>query len=333
MSKTPRATSMKSTFSKVASVAARVAGIAALVTGFFQGSCFAAALGAQPAPDTFAVADCNWNHPGANPFMGDVVAAVDRYQDIAPAVRARLKARMAKRDYDEVVEIRRDSIAGRNDYGSEIADMHFGTRQLCHRVTRAAWSAQMQERGLVYCEQDQCLLVPTICRNVSRIQRRAVHNEPMHAIFVPGPAAGFAPGSEADDAAVLLPAGPIGWAPGGSVGSSVIGVSGGAAGLAFTQAGGGSGGLGGGMGGAGGGAVNPRASRADAAYALVDEPSGPRQSAKIVSVDTDRPASVGIDQATIAAPVPEPQTWALMAVGLLTLLRVAARRRRKPSQV
>ena len=124
---------------------------------------------------------CSWDRPGVDPFMGDVVAAVDRYQDISPDVRQRIKARMAKREYDDIVSIRRDSITSRGKarYGSTIRDMHFGKDRLCHSVSRAAWSPQMQERGLVYCDGGTCILVPTVCRNVSRIARAEV--APAHA--------------------------------------------------------------------------------------------------------------------------------------------------------
>jgi hypothetical protein len=114
---------------------------------------------------------CTWDRPGHNPFMGDVVAAVDRYQDIPGTTRAKLKARMAARQYDEIATIRRDSITGRARYAPEIRDMHFGQGQLCRSVTRAGWAPTMQELGLVYCEDGHCILVPTVCRNVSRIQR------------------------------------------------------------------------------------------------------------------------------------------------------------------
>ena len=118
-----------------------------------------------------ALPQCSWDRPGVNPFMGDVVAAVDRYQDILPATRAKLKARMEKRQYDEIVTITRDAIRGKAQYDSQIRDMHFGAGSLCGTVTRARWTDQTQERGLVYCEDGQCILVPTVCRNVSRITR------------------------------------------------------------------------------------------------------------------------------------------------------------------
>jgi hypothetical protein len=115
---------------------------------------------------------CSWDRPGHDPFTGDVVAALDRYTDIPPDVRQRLQQRMARRQYDDLVSIRRDSIEGRHRYDARIRDMHFGERRVCGEVSRAAWSAQVQERGLVYCDSGQCILVPTVCRNVSRIARR-----------------------------------------------------------------------------------------------------------------------------------------------------------------
>jgi len=114
---------------------------------------------------------CSWDRPGVNPFMGDVVAAVDDYKDIPQAARTKLKARVEARSYDEIATIRRDAIVGQAKYGAEIRDMHFGAGSVCRTVTRAKWTPQTEERGLVYCEETHCIIVPTVCRNVSRIKR------------------------------------------------------------------------------------------------------------------------------------------------------------------
>jgi hypothetical protein len=114
---------------------------------------------------------CSWDRPGVNPFMGDVVAAVDHYPDIPAATREKLKARMKARSYDDIAVIERDGIKGKGTYAPEIRDMHFGPGAVCRTVTRVKWTATTQERGLVYCEDGQCILVPTVCRNVSRIRR------------------------------------------------------------------------------------------------------------------------------------------------------------------
>lgn len=113
---------------------------------------------------------CSWDRPGVNPFMGDVVAAVDRYQDIPVAARAALKRRIAARQYDEIATISREGIAGAYRY-ENLRDMHFGKGTICRTVTRERWTPATQERGLVYCQDSHCLIVPTVCRNVSRVDR------------------------------------------------------------------------------------------------------------------------------------------------------------------
>ena len=140
------------------------------LAAFIGASSASAATGTQ-APRRERVEQCNWDRPGHSPFMGDVVAAIDRYSDIPTAVRVRLKQRMQARQYDEMVVIRRDSIVGREAYEPTIRDMHFGLDRVCHQVSRTGWTPQMHERGLVYCEQGHCILIPTVCRNVSRIVR------------------------------------------------------------------------------------------------------------------------------------------------------------------
>ena len=134
------------------------------------------------APDAVAAAGasvqrlsaCSWDKPGHDPYMGDLVASIDDYADLPADVRARLKARVAQRDYDDIATIRRDAIEGQRAYEPEIRDMHFGTRQMCASVSRTAWPAEHQERGLVYCDGDTCLIVPTVCRNLSRVTRRSL---------------------------------------------------------------------------------------------------------------------------------------------------------------
>jgi hypothetical protein len=118
-----------------------------------------------------AEANCSWDHPGGNPFTGDPVAAVDHYTDIAPDVRAVLKERIAAHHSDEIVTIHRDSISGKHEYDPQIRDMHFGAATVCGTVSRAQWQPRKVERALVYCEQGECIIVPAICGNVSRVTR------------------------------------------------------------------------------------------------------------------------------------------------------------------
>jgi MYXO-CTERM domain-containing protein len=128
----------------------------------------AAALAFTPAA---TLPTCSWDKPGHDPFMGNVVEAVERYTNIPLEVRDRLKQRMAARQYDEIVTIGRDAITGQQRYAADIRDMHFGNGRVCRTVSRSAWAPSAVERGLVYCEAGHCILVPTVCRNVSRITR------------------------------------------------------------------------------------------------------------------------------------------------------------------
>lgn len=116
-------------------------------------------------------ANCSWDHPGGNPFTGDPVAAIDHYTDISPDIRAALKERIAARHSDEIVTIHRDSISGKHEYDPQIRDMHFGAATVCGTVSRAQWKPRKVERALVYCEQGECIIVPAICGNVSRVTR------------------------------------------------------------------------------------------------------------------------------------------------------------------
>lgn len=115
--------------------------------------------------------NCSWDRPGANPFTGDPVAAVDHYPDIAPEIRAALKERIAARKSDEIVTIHRDSISGNREYDPAIRGMHFGANTVCNTVSRSKWAPRKVERALVYCEQNECIIVPAICGNVSRVTR------------------------------------------------------------------------------------------------------------------------------------------------------------------
>ncbi|MYM22555.1 PEP-CTERM sorting domain-containing protein [Duganella sp. FT135W] len=116
---------------------------------------------------------CSWDNPGHNPYTGSTAAAIDRYTDIPEAVRSTLKRRLAEGQSDDKVDITRDGINGKYQYGAAIRDMHFGRASVCGTVTRSKWSASRSEPGAVYCVDQHCILVPRICGNVSRITRNA----------------------------------------------------------------------------------------------------------------------------------------------------------------
>lgn len=278
-----------------------------------------------------SLASCSWDRPGANPFMGDVVAAVDRYQDIPVEVRKTLKKRIAARQYDELATIKRDSIEGAYRY-TDLRDMHFGKGTICQTVTREKWKDTTQERGLVYCEDGHCLIVPTVCRNVSRITRAPMRNalaeEP---IGPPDPAPTFLAGNTApgelqfeapsagggrsfalgaSGASPVLPGGSdAGLASGGGTFDDLLPASIGSGGLPYVPAvsptfasltGGSLPGIGGGTSGGG----------------LPGLPGVP-----------------GVGPGSIATPIPEPSTYAMLVAGLGLVGWMARRqsaRRRTP---
>ncbi len=114
---------------------------------------------------------CSWDRPGVDRYRGTPAAALANYRDIPAADRAVLARRIAAGTPDDTVRISRNAIAGRHAYESGIADMHFGTGRMCRTVTRAKWAPARQEPAAVYCVNDECVLVPEVCGNISRVRR------------------------------------------------------------------------------------------------------------------------------------------------------------------
>ena len=248
---------------------------------------------------------CSWDKPGVNPYGGSVPDAVDKYTDMPQAVRNKLKARMDKRQYDDVAVIRRDSIEGKQSHYANLRAMHFGQGQVCQSVTRSKWTPASEERGLVYCESGHCIIVPTVCRNVSRIDRKegelAVEPPAAGGGGAPGPtpvvmappAAAEEPPAEEAQARALGGGGATTFADGSGGGSGGF-----IAGPIIGGGGGGGGYLGGNTGSGGGGGI-----------------PGP-------SIPTPPPIIP-----PVTPPVPEPSTWLmLLAGGVLIGRKITARR-------
>lgn len=123
---------------------------------------------------------CSWNSPGADPYRGEPSAAVYSYSDIPRSVQDALAERMKRQKFDDIATIGRDAISGGREY-TGLRDMHFGRGKVCRTVDRSGWAADALEIGLVYCEAEHCLIVPTVCRNVSRVTRA-----PASAFVEPG---------------------------------------------------------------------------------------------------------------------------------------------------
>ena len=118
-----------------------------------------------------APSGCSWAHPGANPYRGDPAHALASF-DLPEPTRQKLRVLMDAHRYTDVATITRDDIVGAHTY-TGLREMHSGGGQSCHGdVDRSAWSAKHRERGLVYCADDACVIVPTVCNNVSLVSRK-----------------------------------------------------------------------------------------------------------------------------------------------------------------
>jgi hypothetical protein len=133
-------------------------------------SLLVAAVIATSAPNNA----CSWEHPGANPYRGDPAAAVADF-GLPASTRSAIQAKMRAHKFDAVVTIGRERIGGvglEAEY-EDLRDMHSGHGKVCHGpVDRSKWKPLQTERGLVYCADGECIIVPTVCNNVSRVTRK-----------------------------------------------------------------------------------------------------------------------------------------------------------------
>lgn len=134
------------------------------------------------------MATCEWAAPRGT-YRVDVEPAslVSNYREIPPEDQHVLQQKMRALAYDDIVLIRKDSLAALSDAQySDFRAMHFGSqgKKMCAQLTRRTWTPADEERALVYCSRDWCVAVPTVCNNVSLITR-STPPEPGPALLIP----------------------------------------------------------------------------------------------------------------------------------------------------
>lgn len=142
-----------------------------------------------------------WSNPGSNKNTEWPEVSVVKFQP-------NLVPRIAARDYDEIVSVRHGVIVGERTGRtySDLRNMHEGDGNWCTGPVPLTPAAE-NEFGFVYCRaDDQCVIDWFICHNISEVTRE---ENPVQ----PGPTALVPPVYiEAPEATILVPGwtGPVG---------------------------------------------------------------------------------------------------------------------------
>jgi len=115
---------------------------------------------------------CVWNDRGTHRVTVPVSTLVDHYIDIPKATRDKLKQRIDRFQYDEMATIGKQGVGSDLWRYSGMTYMHFGTgKRVCGQVKTDHWVDGDIERGMVFCQDGHCLIVPTVCSNLARVER------------------------------------------------------------------------------------------------------------------------------------------------------------------
>jgi hypothetical protein len=139
-----------------------------------------------------------------------VAAAVQRY-DMTTQARAELVQKARLLQPDGIIVIQRDGITSTDGVATDLKDMHHGKPgRVCKGpVVRDKWRDNQAETALVYCAHGECIAVPVICGNVSRVTFTpfAAPKEPEFRAWVPdSPSANSEPAPAVPRGPALQPA-------------------------------------------------------------------------------------------------------------------------------
>lgn len=135
--------------------------------------------------------DCNWNNPGADPARGptaEVVYRAAKNYGFSEADSQLVASKARRLSNDGFVKVWRDTLESpAGTVASNLRDMHYGKagRYCAGPVTRAKWSDEHHEPGLVYCaDTHKCLVMFPTCGNVARLDFMWLNRpEPQYRFF------------------------------------------------------------------------------------------------------------------------------------------------------
>lgn len=117
--------------------------------------------------------DCDWNNPGVAPYRGlPVESALLAYSDLTDAQRNEIRWKIDTMNADAVIFIRKDGISSAFGEAKNLRDMHWKGGLCEGKIDRKNWSSDHEESALVYCSGQQCVAVPVVCGNISRVDYR-----------------------------------------------------------------------------------------------------------------------------------------------------------------
>lgn len=126
---------------------------------------------------SLAAGSCDLDSTSLPAYTGDVAESVSRFADIPHEAKLRLRERIEKHRFDEVVEIRRDAIDGASSYAPELTGLQYDKTH-CSTVSRKTWSLDTKEVALSYCEGERCVLVTVNGRHMLRADRALSASDP-----------------------------------------------------------------------------------------------------------------------------------------------------------
>src|SRR4249919_269186 len=106
---------------------------------------------------------CEWN-PGINRSTVSIEIAA---QNVRSADRSLLITQFNKKNFSDVVEIRKDRISGqKNQYESTISNMNFARNRLCRHITRAQWKDDTVVSAMVFLVNGNAYGYASACGNL-----------------------------------------------------------------------------------------------------------------------------------------------------------------------